>query len=305
MRIINYTTRETSWLPKLSCKTREEVFHVMLEKLCPDELYETNPKLSHEMILETLIEREKQNTTVVGKGIAFPHARLEHLSQATFAVATLAKPVMFEEFPVEIVCLILVPISDPTTSLKIMAQLSRLLMKTGVREKVMSMETPNGLRDVFAHHNPQIDKPIIARDIMRPPRHYVKKETSVPTCSHMMSVSHLQAVPVLDDHRKVIGQITVEGLFRYGLPEFFSNLKSVSFIAEFDPFEKYFSDERNITVGDMMENNARTVPKDYTIMEIVFDLAIKSYIKLYVVDDNGCWIGTIDKSLVLDNVINY
>jgi len=141
--------------------------------------------------------------------------------------------------------MILVPISDPTTSLKIMAQLSRLLMKTGVRDKVMMMETPNGLRDVFADHNPQIDKPIIARDIMRPPRNYVQKDTSVPTCSHMMSVGRLQAVPVLDD-------------------------------------------ERNITIGDIMGKTARTVPKDYTIMEIVFDLAIKSYVKLYVVDDEGC-----------------
>jgi len=101
MRIINYTTRDRSWFPKLSCNTREELFHIMLEKLCPAELYETNPELSHEVILGTLIEREKQNTTVVGKGIAFPHARLENLSQAMFAVATLAEPVMFEEFPVE------------------------------------------------------------------------------------------------------------------------------------------------------------------------------------------------------------
>jgi mannitol/fructose-specific phosphotransferase system IIA component (Ntr-type) len=277
----------------------------MLEKLCPAELYEANPELSHEAILGTLIEREKQNTTVVGRGIAFPHARLEHLSQAMFAVATLDKPIMFEELPVNIVCMILVPTSDPTTSLKIMAQLSRLLMKEGVREKVMMMTTSNGLRDVFADHNPKIDKPIIARDIMRPPRHFVTTDTTVPTCSHMMSVSRLQAVPVVDDARKIIGQITVEGLFRYGLPEFFSNLKSVSFIAEFDPFEKYFDDQRNIIVGDIMEKTARTVPKDYTIMEIVFDLAIKSYVKLYVVDDEGCWIGTIDNSLILDNVINY
>ena len=56
---------------------------------------------------------------------------------------------------------------------------------------------------------------------------------------------------------------------------------------------------------DMMEQIARTVPLEYTIMEIVFDLAIRSYPKLYVTDDDGRWIGTIDKGLLLDNVLNH
>lgn len=55
----------------------------------------------------------------------------------------------------------------------------------------------------------------------------------------------------------------------------------------------------------MMEPSARIVPMEHTIMEAVFDLAIKSYPKLYVVDEDNRWVGTIDKGLVLDNVINH
>jgi hypothetical protein len=44
---------------------------------------------------------------------------------------------------------------------------------------------------------------------------------------------------------------------------------------------------------------------DFTIMEIVFELAIRSCAKLYVTDRDGRWVGTIDKGTVLDNVINY
>jgi CBS domain-containing protein len=113
------------------------------------------------------------------------------------------------------------------------------------------------------------------------------------------------AIPVVNDEHEILGEIRVGRLFRYGLPDFFSKLKSVSFIAEFDPFEKYFEDERNTLARDIMETNARTVPLNYTIMEIVFDLAIRTYPKLYVVDENNRWVGTIDKSVVLDNVINY
>lgn len=121
----------------------------------------------------------------------------------------------------------------------------------------------------------------------------------------MMSREQLRAIPVLDDQKRVVGEITSEQLFRYGLPDFFAKLKSVSFIAEFDPFEKYFADERNVPVGDVMETNARIVPLDYTVMEIVFDLAIQRFNKLYVTDADGHWVGTIDQGTVLNNVINF
>jgi len=180
-----------------------------------------------------------------------------------------------------------------------------MLSNKDVHQQVIDVQTPEALRTLFKQHNPQIDKSIIARDIMRPPRFSVQECDAISKCSHLMSVNSLQAVPVVDDQRRILGEITVDRLFRYGLPDFFSQLKSVSFIAEFDPFEKYFEDERNMLARDMMIPSARLVPLDHTIMEIVFDLTIKPYNKLYVVDQDERWVGTIDKSTLLDNVINY
>ncbi len=305
MNLLNYTRRVESWQPGLTSSSRDNVLDAIVKRLCTPDFFEVNSELTHESILQALIDREAQRTTAMGQEIAFPHVRLEHLTQALFAVATLEEPVLFEEFPVRIVCLILVPASEPTVSLKMMAQMSRMLMDPDVHARILAAPSPGALRDVFKQSNPRIDKPVVASDIMRPPRFSVRETDPVSTCSHLMSVNSLHAVPVVNGRREVLGEITVEQLFRYGLPEFFANLKSVSFIAEFDPFEKYFADERNTPVSEMMEANAHLVPKDYTIMEIVFDLAIRSFPKLYVVDADGRWIGTIDKGVVLDNVINH
>lgn len=305
MNVLNYTRRVESWQPGLLSGSRDQVLGNMLDRLCSEEFYTVNPELTREGILQALINREAQRTTAVGEQIAFPHARLEHLRQAIFAVATLEEPVLFEEFPVRIVCLILVPASEPTVSLKMMSQISRMLMVPETRAQVLGAPSPEALREIFKKSNPRIDKPVIARDIMRPPRFSVLEGDPVSKCSHLMSVNNLQAVPVVNSRHEVLGEITVERLFRYGLPDFFAKLKSVSFIAEFDPFEKYFEDERNTPACEMMEPNARTVPMDYTIMEIVFDLAIQPYTKLYVVDDEDRWVGSIDKGIVLDNVINH
>jgi len=305
MNVLNYTRRVESWQPGLVAGSRDQILSDMLEGLCSEEFYTVNPELTHEGLLQVLIDRETQRTTAVGQEIAFPHARLENLTQALFAVATLQEPVLFAEFPVRIVCLILVPVSEPTISLKMMAQMSRMLMDPDVHALVLGAQSPVELRDIFKRNNPRIDKPITARDIMRPPRFSVQETDLVSKCSHLMSVNNLQSVPVVNLEQEMVGEVSVERLFRYGLPEFFAKLKSVSFIAEFDPFEKYFADERNIPVSEMMEPSARTVPMDYTIMEIVFDLAIQPHTKLYVVDEVGRWVGTIDKGTVLDNVINH
>ncbi|MBN2703990.1 MAG: PTS sugar transporter subunit IIA [Pontiellaceae bacterium] len=305
MNVMNYTRRVESWQAHLSAGTQEEVFDRILKTLCSNPFYAVNSTLSHEGILEALIKREAQRSTAVGEGIAFPHARLEGLSQALVAVVTLDEPVMFAESPVKIICLFLVPASDAAISLKLMAQLSRMLMDSTVRDQILAAKDTESLRNIVKHLNPRIDKAIEARDIMRPPSFGIREDEPVLKCTHTMSVNNLQAIAVVNAENHLVGEITVERLFKYGLPDFFSKLKSVSFIAEFDPFEKYFADERNILARDMMETTARTVPTNYTIMEIVFDLAIKNYSQLYVTDEDGRWIGTIDKGVVLDNVINY
>ena len=305
MNIMNYTRRVESWQPGLKATSRDQALEIVLKQLCGDEFFDVNPELTFDSVLEALFVREAQRSTAVGEEIAFPHARLENLTQALFAVATLEEPVMFEECPVRIICLILVPASEPTVSLKMMAQISRLLMTSEVHEQVLGAQSPQALRAVFKQNNPRIDKPVVASDIMRRPRFSVQETDTVSKCSHLMSVNNLQAVPVVNARHEILGEITVERLFRYGLPDFFSKLKSVSFIAEFDPFEKYFEDDRNTQVSEMMESNACQVPVDHTLMEIVFDLAINAHTKLYVVDDDDRWIGTIDKGLVLDNVINH
>jgi mannitol/fructose-specific phosphotransferase system IIA component (Ntr-type) len=305
MNVLDYTVAPISWQPGLTAGTRDAAFEEMLDIFCTTEFLNANPGVSKEEILHALIAREEQRTTAVGHEIAFPHARMEKINRAFFAMGTLQEPVVFDAEPVRIVCMILVPESDQTTSLKMMAGLSRKLVDDAVRENILRVETPEQLKELFARSELRMDGPVCARDIMRLPRWSVKEDALISECAHMMSRDQLRAVPVLDQQKRIAGEVTSEILFRYGLPDFFAKLKSVSFIAEFDPFEKYFKDERNIPVTAVMETNVRRVPLDYTLMEIVFDLAILRFNKLYVTDADGHWVGTIDQGTVLNNVINF
>jgi CBS-domain-containing membrane protein len=119
-----------------------------------------------------------------------------------------------------------------------------------------------------------------------------------------MFKERINVIPVVDDKQRIVGDITTSRLFRFGLPDFFTKLKSVSFIAEFDPFEKYFESESGASARDVMAT-ANIVGPEHTILEIVFDLAVRKAPKLYVQDEKQRWIGVVDHSTVLDNVINF
>jgi len=303
MDMFNYACKGVSWQPGIEAEDRDALLSAMLDRLCTPDFFSVNDRLSKAGLLQALIDREGLRSTAVGNGSAFPHARVENLTRAVFAVGTPKRPVRFGEEEVGIVCLILVPVSDPSVSLKLMAGVSRILSDEAARERILRAETPAELEGCFSGET-GIDKPICARDIMRLPRWSVNVDTLIADCARMMSVYGLRAVPVLDANRRIVGEVSVDLLFRYGLPDFFARLKSVSFVAEFDPFEKYFADERETPVGEVMSRAPRIVSPEHTIMEIVFDLAVKNFNKLYVVDERERWIGTVTKGTILDNVIN-
>jgi len=304
MNILNYACRGISWQPQLDVANRDATLETMLDALCTEEFLSVNADLSKGGILQALIEREALRTTAVGNRIAFPHARLENLTRALFAIATLKEPVQFGDQSVDIVCLILVPVSDPSISLKLMAQFSRVLVDEPTRNQVLAATDSKLLETLFAREDASLDKPLIARDIMRLPRWSVDEDTPLSECAKMMSNYQLRAIPVLDENKHIVGEITADLLFRYGLPDFFARLKSVSFVAEFDPFEKYFQDERDTPTHEVMSHAPHIVKPEHTVMEIVFDLAVKNLNKLYVTDHKDRWIGTVTKGTILDNVIN-
>ncbi|HQL95728.1 MAG TPA: CBS domain-containing protein, partial [Candidatus Hydrogenedentes bacterium] len=128
-------------------------------------------------------------------------------------------------------------------------------------------------------------------------------ETPLKEVTRIMNQHMLESVSVTDADGTLLGQITCDQLFKLGMPDFFTQLKSVSFIREFDPFEKYFQKETGALARDVMTADMATLPEEATLLEVVFELAVRRHPKIYVVRA-GKRVGVIDRSLVLDRVIN-
>jgi mannitol/fructose-specific phosphotransferase system IIA component (Ntr-type) len=258
-------------------------------------------------ILQATLAREEQASTGVGAGLAFPHARIPDLKKPLLLLATLQEPLAYgsiDEQPVRLLCLVAVPAAAPTVFLKIMAQLSRFFADEGNRQAFLECPTPEAAFQLIRDAELPIDVPILLRDIMRPPLPHVYSDMPLKDATHQMLMHHIGAVAVLDRQERIVGELNCDQLFRYGLPDFFSRLQSVSFIREFDPFEKYFEKEANCVAGDVMDPRPAILPEDGTLLEAVFALAVQKHTNLYVVDAQQRWVGIVDRIAVLDNIIH-
>jgi two-component system sensor histidine kinase KdpD len=83
--------------------------------------------LSPALILDAVLEREKQGSTFLNEGVAFPHARLEGLAKSYVAVGLTRKGIadVATEKPIESVFLILSPASRPNDMIQILAFVSK------------------------------------------------------------------------------------------------------------------------------------------------------------------------------------
>ena len=83
--------------------------------------------LSPALILDAVLEREKQGSTFLNEGVAFPHARLEGITKSFVAVGITRKGIadVVTEKPIECVFLILSPASRPNDMIQILAFVSR------------------------------------------------------------------------------------------------------------------------------------------------------------------------------------
>lgn len=102
--------------------------------------------------IEAVLKREEEYSTAVGFGVAIPHGKSEAVNEPFFMFATVDKLDWnsLDGEPVDMVFLIGVPTKDAgSIHLKILAALSRKLMKAPFREALRSASTPEDVIKVL------------------------------------------------------------------------------------------------------------------------------------------------------------
>ncbi len=304
MRLVKYLSPDSVVL-NLDVSSKAELIR-SLSSVLAESRAAKEAGLNAETIATAISAREAEGTTGIGNGFAFPHARFSNLNSIAIGIATLKNPLEYESFdhaPVNVVCMVIVPAQKPTLALKVMSLVARLFNDRKYGEKIRQANSGADVLQVMNESEIDLDISITAGDIMRDPILTFKNDMPLKEATWQMAQSRINFVPVLDDDGNIIGEISCLKLFKYGVPDFFSQLKSVSFICDYDPFEKYFYEEAHSRVGNVLEQDYCVMPPKATLMEIVFQLAVKNYPKIYVADGRRL-LGIIDQSTLMERIIN-
>ena len=94
------------------------------------------PDLESKELFEMLLARERLGSTGLGHGIAIPHARIESIQQPCAALVLLKEGIDFDAHdgqPVDLICGLLVPASEPDDHIKTLSHLAKLFSTADVQ----------------------------------------------------------------------------------------------------------------------------------------------------------------------------
>ena len=104
--------------------------------------------LNRAKILEALLEREKLGSTGIGHGVAIPHAKLKGIDSIVVAFGRSKLGVPFQSMDgkqVHLFFLIIAPENSTSAHLKALGGISRLLLDSEFRQKLIKAETAEEL----------------------------------------------------------------------------------------------------------------------------------------------------------------
>ncbi len=126
---------------------REELFRHLAEASAS-----TLPGVAAERIEALLWEREREQSTAIGDGIAMPHATIPELTEARLGIYTLAEPMDYgapDGQPVDVLFTTLGPPGARRTHLLLLSGIARLALSTPLLSELRAARTPEELREAI------------------------------------------------------------------------------------------------------------------------------------------------------------
>ena len=132
MNITNMLS-DKSILVNVEASSKKNVLEVLTR------LAEKEIKVDSQILLDSLIKREKLGSTAVGNGIAIPHANCTNIDKPKVFVVLLSNSLDFDandDLPVDIIFLLLAPTNKGSEHLQALALVSRLLRNKELTTKL-------------------------------------------------------------------------------------------------------------------------------------------------------------------------
>jgi len=234
---------------------------------------------------EAVLEREKSFPTIVGSGIAMPHARLEAIDDLVVGVVTSQKGIIFPnkpENPINLMILTLVPKTAPGLYLQAMSSLAKICQDPETANVVSSLGSGEEIWKFFDRNGLVLPNYVLACDIMDPVRVKLHENDTLEQAIDLFVRYGRIDLPVVDKEEELIGVVSTYELLRVCLPDYILWMDDLTPILNFEPFLEVLRNESKTWLTEIMASEFATVAVDAPAIQIAKELTRHNADNAYV-----------------------
>ena len=265
-------------LAQTSIGSRDELLTEMLKRLA-----HRRDIGSFQDAYQAILTRENAGATVVGPGVALPHARLDAISDLAIALATSPTGIDFGGRGVKVVVLILVPKTQPAAYLQTVSSLTALCQDPHFAETVSALKTSEEVWRFFDRGGAVLPPVVCAGDIMETDWVSLHEHDTLEQAIDTMVHHNLVDVPVIDADGDLVGFVSAYELLRVCLPDYVLWVEDLRLIMNFEPFAGVLRNERRTWLAEIMSRDVPAVAEDAPAIQVGKEIAKRTARQVYVV----------------------
>lgn len=278
-------------------KTVPSVFnlvHALVGRLAANHL----PGVDPAPIVDAVLRRERAARTVVGEGVALPHARIEGLSRPYLALGVYPAgiPAPEGEAPVRLVFLLLVPESQPARYLQILRALSGLLREPGMAERLARAGSAEEVMRLLRRNERRLPDYICAGDLMDADPERLRAAEPLSAALEAFMAEEQTELPIVDEEGRLVGAVDSRALLGsfipHGFRKLFPALQSAP-APTLGALAERLREAHRTRVCEVMNVDLCTCSPETPAREVAADLAERNVTRCYVLDAARRLVGVV------------
>jgi nitrogen PTS system EIIA component len=289
-------------LIKLSVKgtTRDDVLRELIELACA-----RNKGLNKQLIIDTIMEREGQQSTYMGKGLAMPHARIEGLNDILIVYGYSPEGI---DYPgvgekVHYFVMLLSCKTKVKTLLQAMGAFSSVFSNGALVLKLAQAGSSQEIINAIDKAGVMVKETVVARDLMRTDIITILPNETLKDIVDRFFRNNISGAPVIREDGTLLGLITEREILKIGLPKYMNMMENIAFLKEYEPFEVLFAKENEILARDIMSTDYHFVHEEVSVIQLAFNFVNKNVRRLFVLDDKQHLKGMIMRKDLIQKVL--
>jgi len=287
-------------IPSLRAKTKVEAIEELLDRVLAK-----YRQLDRARLARAIAEREELENTSYGRGIAFPHARTDAVTEMIVALGISKKgidSVTPDDKMLYVMCLMLTPRNIAQLYLQTLSAFAAFARQEGNIENLTRRPDTESVIQSIWDSGLTIKKQLTVHDLMHRTVFYTTPEATLKEVANVMYRHRISGLPVVDEDMRVVGIISEKHLIKAALPDYERVIAHRSFDPDAEPFDELLKKEEQIMVGDIMTREVFTTIEEASIVEVAAMMMAKDIRRVPVVKD-GRLIGILLRTDIVSRVI--